>query len=226
MRRAPHPNRRARTILCAVACAAVLPLTACAGGDDTADAAAPSLSAVEETSSVATTTTANTRESAKPTRAENESETAQTEATSEPDPKAGDDADAACGDMTAEEAMYAGLEQAPAPQWDSAEWAPDHAVPERDYDPCASLSSISLPVDSASGPSPVLIMLYHKGEYVGVATPEARKIGNIERNSDSQITVEYIYTKDGEDLATSSGRTYATFTWNGDKVVMEGELPS
>ena len=226
MRTAPHLNRRARTILCAVACASVLPLTACAGGDDTADAAAPSLSAVEETSSIATTTTADTKESAKPTRAENESETAQTEATTGAASNPGDDGDARCGDMTAEEAMYAGLEEVGPPPFDGRDnWSTEYADPTAGYDPCADLSWISLLPDMPTGSTPAVVMLYHKGEYVGTTTAEPRWTGRIERDSDSQITVEYIYAKDGEPLGLASGRTYATFTWNGDKVVMEGELP-
>ena len=208
-----------------MACAAVLPLTACSGGDDAADAAAPSLSAVEETSSVATTT--STKKEAKPTRGDKESETPQTEATSEPDPNDGDDADAACGEMSAEEAMYAGLEEVGPPPFDGRDhWSTEYADPTEGYDPCADLSWISLLPDMPTGSTPAVVMLYHKGEYVGTTTAEPRWTGRIERDSDSQITVEYIYAKDGEPLGLASGRTYATFTRNGDKVVMEGELPS
>ncbi|WP_448853408.1 LppP/LprE family lipoprotein [Corynebacterium frankenforstense] len=217
MRRAPHLNHRARTILCAAALAVVLPLAACADDSEGGDGDAPVLTTAEETSAAAqpeTSGTQQTRQSQPTTGAER----------AEADrPSA--DRDSGCGDVSAEEAMHAGVAQAPAPPFDGVGWDTGYADPTVGFDPCADLSWIAVPIEGGTGSSPTLVMLYHRGEYLGTTTSKAYWIGEIQRDSDSQITVEYVYPKDGEGTANASGRTYASFTWNGENVDMTGEVP-
>ena len=66
MRRAPHLNHRARTILCTVACAAVLPLTACADDSEGGDGDAPVLTTAEETSAAPLSETSGTQQTQQP----------------------------------------------------------------------------------------------------------------------------------------------------------------
>lgn len=213
----PTRTRPTRTALCAAALAVVLPLAACADDSEGGDGDAPVLTTAEETSAAAQPETSGTQQSeqAQPTTG---AESAAADASA-----AG--RDSGCGDISAEEAMNTGVAQAPAPPYDNAGWATGYADPTVGFDPCADLSWIAVPIEGATGSSPTLVMLYHKGEYLGTTTSEAHWIGDIRRDSDSQITVEHRFPKEGEGTANASGRTDATFTWNGEKVVMTGEVP-
>ncbi|WP_237769775.1 LppP/LprE family lipoprotein [Kytococcus sp. HMSC28H12] len=83
-------------------------------------------------------------------------------------------------------------------------------------------------VEYATGSSPWMIMLFHRGEYLGTATAQPVGMGQLmRRRADDVIEVTYLYPKPGESNAARSGRAVSTFTWDGSaqKVVMAGDLP-
>lgn len=96
-----------------------------------------------------------------------------------------------------------------------------------EYDPCAALSYIVVPVEGATGSSPVHIMLFHHGDYLGTATAKGYKTSNISTVSDDTISATYKYPLPGESGPASSGEAFATFTWDesAQKVQMSGDVP-
>lgn len=106
------------------------------------------------------------------------------------------------------------------------EWGPDYA--ENNWDPCAELSWITLPIDRGTASSPYRILLYHRGEFLGRATfddygfyPQVVRLGP------ERIQVTYTYTLEGEATATASGRAISTFTWDegSQSIVHRGDVP-
>lgn len=96
------------------------------------------------------------------------------------------------------------------------------------YDPCADLSAIAVTVEYATGSSPWMIMLFHRGEYLGTATQQPVGMGQLmQRRADDLLAVTYLYPKPGESNAERSGKATSTFTWDEStqEVVMAGDLP-
>ncbi|MFJ4222287.1 LppP/LprE family lipoprotein [Curtobacterium luteum] len=96
------------------------------------------------------------------------------------------------------------------------------------YEPCAALSAVLVPLEGSTASSPVAILLFHDGQYLGTATKEQYAfVPDVARTSDDTIAVTYHWVKPGETDAESSGRTPATFTWDASagKVVMRGGVP-
>lgn len=115
--------------------------------------------------------------------------------------------------------LPAGLEEA---KWDAAN------ADVSGYDACAPLSWVAVSVERATGSSPVAILLFHQGRYLGTATKEAYAfVPDIARTDPSTIAVTYHYAKPDEATADASGRTQATFTWDAaaGRVVMSGRTP-
>ncbi|WP_439692608.1 LppP/LprE family lipoprotein [Curtobacterium sp. SP.BCo] len=115
--------------------------------------------------------------------------------------------------------LPAGLEDA---KWSAAE--ADYSG----YDACAPLSWVVVSVERATGSSPVAILLFHQGRYLGTATKEAYAfVPDVARTNPSTIAVTYHYAKPDEATANASGRTNATFTWDDatGRVTMSGQTP-
>ncbi|SDQ58639.1 LppP/LprE lipoprotein [Curtobacterium sp. UNCCL20] len=96
------------------------------------------------------------------------------------------------------------------------------------YDACAPLSWATVTLDHATGSSPVAILLFHQGRYLGTATKEQYAYEpDITRTTPSAIAVTYHYPEQGEPLADPSGRVDATFTWDdaAGRVTMTGDTP-
>ncbi|CAM3853261.1 LppP/LprE family lipoprotein [Corynebacterium frankenforstense] len=206
-------SRTGRTALCTAALAAALALSACSDGAGEKNDA-PVLTTVPDTTAAAPQ--------------EDSAGQPASDAAGDGQAQAGpDEADggSGCGGMSAEEAMYEGLSYAGPNSPEGLPWDTGHADPASTYDPCADLSWIAVRPWGASGTMPTRIMLYHRGEFLGTTTSDNYRTGGVYRDSDSQITVEYVYIRDGEASADASGRTYATFTWNGSETVMTGEVP-
>ena len=96
------------------------------------------------------------------------------------------------------------------------------------YDPCAALSWVVLEIPRATVSSPVQIMLFHRGQYIGTTASES--IGfppEVVRLDDAAIQVTYTWTRDGESNAEASGRSVSIFTWDEQtqSVVHSGEWP-
>ncbi|MDM7887550.1 LppP/LprE family lipoprotein [Curtobacterium sp. RHCJP20] len=129
-----------------------------------------------------------------------------------------DGAAAAAGPIT-DLPLPAGLE--------SARWDASHADTSA-YDGCAALSAVTVSVVDATASSPVAILLFHDGSYLGTATKEQYPfVPQVTRESADAVRVEYRYPQGADSNADPTGRATATYTWNDDtgRVVMSGDVP-
>lgn len=135
----------------------------------------------------------------------------------------------ACSNVSARTATNAAVATLPAPTGlPQVRWDAGLAITSA-YQPCAALSAVVVPVEGATASSPVAILLFHDGRYLGTATKAQYPfVPDVARTSDTSIAVTYHWVKPGETDAQSSGRTRATFTWNATagRVVMAGGVPA
>ena len=133
-----------------------------------------------------------------------------------------------CATMTGAEAVSTWGPQVPTfREGDDWQWDLDRADTTT-YDPCAALSWVVLEIPRATVSSPVQIMLFHRGQYIGTTSSES--IGfppEVVRLDDAAIQVTYTWTRDGESNAEASGRSVSIFTWDEQtqSVVHSGEWP-
>lgn len=134
-----------------------------------------------------------------------------------------------CATMTGAEAISTWGPQVPTFRegydW---QWNLDRADPNT-YDPCAALSWVVLGLKGGMASSPVQIMLFHRGQYIG--TTASKPIGfppKVVRLDDAAIQVAYTWPRDGESNAEASGRSISIFTWDDRtrSVTHSGEWPS
>jgi len=129
-----------------------------------------------------------------------------------------DGAAAAAGPI-ADLPLPAGLESA---RWDASN--ADTSV----YDGCAALSAVTVSVVDGTASSPVAILLFHDGTYLGTATKEQYPfVPQVTRESAGAIRVEYRYPQGADSNADPSGRATATYTWDdaAGRVEMSGDVP-
>jgi LppP/LprE lipoprotein len=94
------------------------------------------------------------------------------------------------------------------------------------FDRCAALSYGRLDLEGGTGSSPVQLMLFHSGVFVGTATDCAFGFTSVDSFSGDSITVTYRWPREGDTNAAPSGQATVTYRWSGESVVMEGELPA
>jgi hypothetical protein len=97
---------------------------------------------------------------------------------------------------------------------------------ESNFDRCAALSYARLDTEGGTGSSPVQLMLFHNGVFVGTATDCAFGFTSVDSSTADSITVTYRWPRDGDTNAAPSGEGTVTYRWSGDAVVMDGELPA
>ncbi len=97
---------------------------------------------------------------------------------------------------------------------------------ESNFDRCAALSYARLDIEGGTGSSPVQLMLFHDGVFVGTATDCAFGFTSVDSATADSITVTYRWPREGDTNAAPSGQATVTYRWNGESVVMEGELPA
>lgn len=98
------------------------------------------------------------------------------------------------------------------------------------YDPCADLSYAELYQEGTHASTPSQLMLFHKGEYLGVGSDKLLNPIKILSTTDDSITIRY---KDWDALAEANGSfaqspeyyTDITYLWDGERVQMNGYLP-
>lgn len=99
--------------------------------------------------------------------------------------------------------------------------------PSSNYNPCATLSTVIITVTGATGSSPDLAMMFHKGSYVGVATLKAFAFTslNAAKTTDDTVVLDY---KDGREVCTAcpGPTTTVRYQWQTDKVVMLDPAPT
>ena len=133
-----------------------------------------------------------------------------------------------CATMTGAEAISTWGPQVPTFRegydW---QWNLDRADPNT-YDPCAALSWVVLGLKGGMASSPVQIMLFHRGQYIGVTASEPSNYWpEVVRLDDAAIQVTYKWPRDGETTAGATGRSVSIFTWDEQtqSVVHSGEWP-
>lgn len=107
-------------------------------------------------------------------------------------------------------------------------WSMKPAEYDGNFDRCADLSAVVLPIEGASISSAEQVMLFHRGRYVGTGTSEAWPMAalNAAESTRDAVVVDYQYLRPWDDsLAGASGQTRLTFRWDGSRVQMEGDLP-
>lgn len=99
--------------------------------------------------------------------------------------------------------------------------------PSSNYNPCATLSTVIITVIGATGSSPDLAMMFHKGSYVGVATLKAYAFTSVNaaKTTDDTVALDY---KDGREVCTAcpGPTTTVRYQWQNDKLVMLDAAPA
>jgi pimeloyl-ACP methyl ester carboxylesterase len=108
------------------------------------------------------------------------------------------------------------------------EWSEELAPGLSNFDPCATLSGASVHIEGATGGSPMTVLLFHKGQYVGTATSEAyaKSYVDTDESTDDTVVVSYTYDRPWDrSSAEASGLAYVHYRWDGQRVQMLDELP-
>lgn len=129
-----------------------------------------------------------------------------------------DGAAAAAGSI-ADLPVPAGLEGA---RWDASR------ADTTAYDGCAALSAVTVSVVDATASSPVAVLLFHDGTYLGTAAKEQYAfVPGVTRTAPDALRVEYRYAMPADSNADPTGRATATYTWDdgAGRVEMTGDVP-
>ncbi len=93
-------------------------------------------------------------------------------------------------------------------------------------DICATLSAAFVPIEGATGSSPIQTLLFHQGRYLGTTTSHWSSELAIDDSRTTDDTIGIRYRTGGSCTACSDGTFYcAQFHWDGSKVVMIGTPP-
>lgn len=125
---------------------------------------------------------------------------------------------AACGPDEAA-ALTAALGQVAPDRKTGKQW--DRNASASNYNACADLSAIVVTVQDGTSSSPDLALLFHRGGYVGTATPRAYPFTELEGPASTNDTVVLTYrTQQSCSTCTDGILTTVGFQWKGDKVQM------
>jgi hypothetical protein len=94
------------------------------------------------------------------------------------------------------------------------------------YNRCSTLSVVVVTIQGATASSPEHALLFHRGDYVGTATPKAQAFTTVDTRAGTDDTVVLTYKTPGSCNACPDG-TYTTvsFHWNGSGVDTQGRPP-
>jgi LppP/LprE lipoprotein len=99
-------------------------------------------------------------------------------------------------------------------QWSSA---PE----DSNYDPCADLSAVVVTVRDGTASAPDQALMFHRGEFVGTATPKAYPFTKLENPASTGDTVVLTYRTDQSCNSCDDGTlTIVGYAWQGDHVLM------
>lgn len=96
------------------------------------------------------------------------------------------------------------------------------------YDPCVSLSWISLEIDRASLSSPYQVVFFHNGVYVGRAVnTEFGFPPQVTQIDDTTIEIGFSWPEDDEPNAMATVKATSTYSLDETtgRIIREGELP-
>lgn len=121
-------------------------------------------------------------------------------------------------------AVSAALAQLPPDKKTGKAWNP---TPEfSDYDPCADLSAVVLTVVDATRSSPDQALMFHRGVFVGTATPVAYPFTELEAPASTDDLVVLTYrSRQSCDACDDGTLTTVGFQWQGDHVQMLDPAP-
>lgn len=131
------------------------------------------------------------------------------------------DAEPTCGVNLSAPEIETAIKSVPAlPQnaaWDTNTHSFDSSS---NYNPCATLSTVIITVLGATGDSPDLALLFHKGTYVGVATAKAYAFTTVNPAKTTDDTVALNY-KDDRNVCTACPGPITTvrYQWQGNRTV-------
>ncbi|ULL12994.1 hypothetical protein CKW46_27540 [Mycobacterium liflandii] len=99
---------------------------------------------------------------------------------------------------------------------------PWNPTPEfSDYDLCAELSAVVVTVVDATRSSPDEALMFHRGQFVGTATPEAYPFTQLEAPASTDDLVVLTYrSRQSCDACEDGVLTVVGFQWQGDHVQM------
>lgn len=133
-----------------------------------------------------------------------------------------------CGPSSGASAAAGPIARLPLPAaLPSARWDPSTADAST-YDGCAALSAVTVTLAGSTASSPVAVLLFHDGTYLGTATKEQYSFEpQVTRTAPDAIRVVYSYTVGRDTDADPSGRATATYTWDdaAGRVVLSGDVP-
>lgn len=93
-------------------------------------------------------------------------------------------------------------------------------------DVCSALGFVTITTDMPTNSSPVAVLLFHDGAFVGPASECFVPIESVEAIDDGELEVVYRYPEEGDSNAGMTGRATFTFTWRDGKVVKSGTAPA
>lgn len=135
-----------------------------------------------------------------------------------PAPTTGTASPTACGPDEAT-ALSAALGQVPPDRKTGKPW--DRNASSSNYNACADLSAIVVTVQEGTSSSPDLALMFHRGAFVGTATPRAYPFTELEGPASTNDIVVLTYrTQQSCSTCTDGTLTTVGFQWNGDKVQM------
>lgn len=139
--------------------------------------------------------------------------------------------DCAAADLTGEEAVAKWgpeLEPVQLPgSYDPVGWDLE-AANASGYDPDADLSWATVPVENAAAFTPVTVMMFHEGIYIGTATEHPKGFEpTVEQLDDGKLSITYPYLTGQEPGGDPQGEAVSTFTWDeaSQSVIHSGEFP-
>lgn len=137
-------------------------------------------------------------------------------------------ADPTCGVNLAAPEIQAAVKSLPALPGNSAWDTNPHSFdPSSNYNPCSTLSAVIVTVLGATGSSPDLALLFHKGAFAGVATSKAFPFTslNAAKTKDDTVALDY---KDGRNVCTAcpGPTTTVRYQWQGSRVAAVDPEPT
>ncbi|MFE4502262.1 LppP/LprE family lipoprotein [Rhodococcus sp. NPDC056743] len=131
--------------------------------------------------------------------------------------------DNACG-PTESEALTEALSQLPDESTTNRSWSPRSIG--SNFDPCADLSTILVTIEGATGSSPMQALMFHRGEYLGTGTLDARGFTSIDYPASTEDMVVLTYRTGQSCTACDDGVTTSVrFQWDGQAVQMLDSPP-
>ena len=130
---------------------------------------------------------------------------------------------AACGPDEAG-AISAALATVPPDRRTGKQW--DRKPESTNYSPCADLSAVVLTVQDSTRSSSDLALLFHRGGFVGTATPKTVPFTSLEQPASTDDVVVLTY-RSGQscDVCTDGTLTTVGFQWKDNKVNVLDALP-